>query len=505
MIRQITLAAFLVISSYTYTMEEEQPHSSQEGIEEPLNALNRHSNTSVSPRTWHDLQRLITLLDQPQTQTIDPQDRYEYEPSSAPLGGINYARMVEVNAHRMTQTRTVGKAALLASLAKQEEEGLAAALHTALNQGIKTAKVGKELLSLRTLSLITVAQLFKNEQLNILPEDLKQLLITFKSSLAQWKSRRCIDINCTREIDGDRLEPAIIEALIAFASVDERKALIDTLREQAAYHARISALAFFIERGIDCTTSCTQFGDLPLHRVCSSPLIAEDKAIKAIDLLLNHRTDINAEGEQKATALHLAAKAGRINIVKYLLEHGAQVNVQDKDKNTPLHYVFGFHTRAKHIDVVKCLLEHGADITLKNKNGFIPLELAKGKRGLLILTLIPAREIAILLEKQSKLLQQTHVEKQTEFEEQFLNAAETGNSEAVKRFLEEGVSINCKDAQGNTALMLAARAGRTEMVLYLLSQQADISLTNAFGETAADLARQTGQHHSAFIIENGIN
>ncbi|MEO7108463.1 MAG: ankyrin repeat domain-containing protein [Rhodoferax sp.] len=74
----------------------------------------------------------------------------------------------------------------------------------------------------------------------------------------------------------------------------------------------------------------------------------------------------------------------------------------------------------------------------------------------------------------------------------FLEAARTGNTDGLQQLLTQGVAINTRDDNGNTALMLAVRHQQVSIVRTLLAMGADSNLTNREGLTALQLANQLG-------------
>ncbi|MHC4876956.1 MAG: ankyrin repeat domain-containing protein [Planctomycetota bacterium] len=67
-------------------------------------------------------------------------------------------------------------------------------------------------------------------------------------------------------------------------------------------------------------------------------------------------------------------------------------------------------------------------------------------------------------------------------------AARDGNVEAVARAIESGASLNEKDGNGMTPLMLASLYGHTEVVELLLKNKADVTSANGDGNTALHMA-----------------
>jgi ankyrin repeat protein len=105
-------------------------------------------------------------------------------------------------------------------------------------------------------------------------------------------------------------------------------------------------------------------GATPLHRAAS----AGHK--DAVELLLAHRTDINATDNNGVTPLHYAASADRKDVAELLLAHRADVNARDRNiGGTPLHW-------ASHKDVAELLLANKADANAKDNSGRTPLHWA---------------------------------------------------------------------------------------------------------------------------------
>ena len=69
-----------------------------------------------------------------------------------------------------------------------------------------------------------------------------------------------------------------------------------------------------------------------------------------------------------------------------------------------------------------------------------------------------------------------------------LKAANTGNIEAVKQHLADGVDVDAKDVAGMTPLHAAAFTGRMEVVELLIENGADVNAKNDEGGTPLDWA-----------------
>jgi ankyrin repeat protein len=71
---------------------------------------------------------------------------------------------------------------------------------------------------------------------------------------------------------------------------------------------------------------------------------------------------------------------------------------------------------------------------------------------------------------------------------EWLQAAERGDVEAVKKFLESGIDINIGNSINITALMQAVGGGHVELIRLLLDRGASLSPRTSFGHTALTIA-----------------
>ena len=71
-----------------------------------------------------------------------------------------------------------------------------------------------------------------------------------------------------------------------------------------------------------------------------------------------------------------------------------------------------------------------------------------------------------------------------------MNAAEQGRIEVLRFLLEqEGIDVQGRNANGNSALMLAANGAHVECVRALLTKHADVRARNVSAQNALDLVR----------------
>jgi ankyrin repeat protein len=77
------------------------------------------------------------------------------------------------------------------------------------------------------------------------------------------------------------------------------------------------------------------------------------------ELLLAHKADVNARGDEGFTPLHIAAQWGHKDMVEWLLANGADVNTTNSEGDTPLGWTLKNGPEYQHPDVVELLRQHG--------------------------------------------------------------------------------------------------------------------------------------------------
>lgn len=83
-------------------------------------------------------------------------------------------------------------------------------------------------------------------------------------------------------------------------------------------------------------------------------------------------------------------------------------------------------------------------------------------------------------------------------------AALYGRTKVLKAMLDQGVSVNLRDRNGYTLLMLASENGHLETVKLLLQRGADPNLRSATGESALDCARRSRNQAIIELLQRAI-
>lgn len=107
--------------------------------------------------------------------------------------------------------------------------------------------------------------------------------------------------------------------------------------------------------------------------IVKGDLLIVEKRFKAVFL----NTPLNKDG---ATAMHLAARFGHLNVIKWLASHGEHLDSKDNQGNSPLYLAL----LNEHIDVAKFFLERNCNVITPNHKGNQALMIICQKRGQLL-------------------------------------------------------------------------------------------------------------------------
>ena len=158
-------------------------------------------------------------------------------------------------------------------------------------------------------------------------------------------------------------------------------------------------------------------------------------------LIGEHPEHVNARGGRDETPMHVAARAGHVDILSILHEHGADLEGRGIIGQRPLHRAtMGGAPRAG-----KWLLDLGADINAQRDGGWTPLYQAA--------YFDEVEFTRMLLEHGAR------VDAQTNSGETPLHGTvkDWGSIQAARLLLEHGADVNARDNSGRTPYQLAGR------------------------------------------------
>lgn len=177
-----------------------------------------------------------------------------------------------------------------------------------------------------------------------------------------------------------------------------------------------------------------------------------------------------AERTLDEVALLEAAIKGDTARVKSLLERGVKPDAKDPEGRTALtEAAFYGHT-----EIAKALMDHGANLYAKKNDGQTPLSMAAGHK-----------EIAEMFAREIQLLE----------------AAGKGDTNAVKKLLEQGASVKVKDPDGRTPLTEAVWGNHIVIVKLLLDKGADPNDRKNDGATPLSIATGKGYKEVAEVLK----
>jgi truncated hemoglobin YjbI len=131
-----------------------------------------------------------------------------------------------------------------------------------------------------------------------------------------------------------RLIHFVIDAVESDSSLATRRFAGTTLLHFAAGAGCLEMVALLLQLGVD--PNIQGRGDhTPLY--CLANECASETGSEVVRALVQAGADVNASGGvTRATALHMAARRGHVEIARALLDSGAAVNVRDRKGDTPL-------------------------------------------------------------------------------------------------------------------------------------------------------------------------
>ncbi|MEM6525581.1 MAG: ankyrin repeat domain-containing protein [Bacteroidota bacterium] len=214
----------------------------------------------------------------------------------------------------------------------------------------------------------------------------------------------------------------------------------NTVLQNLAYRSNnIEAFKYFLDKGVD-PNQVNSEGNNALINASSR------RGMDIISLLVDQTEDINHQNKEGYSAFTRALKYNKMEIAKFLESQGADTKVMDANGHNLVYHIVDAYRGD--LDNFKEKLEYlkslGHDPMATQKDGSTLLHAAINKE----------------------------------------------DHSLLKFFVDMGIDVNAKDADGHTILHYAAMQSGDESTLkYLLSAGADKSITTEFDESVYDLAQ----------------
>uniref|UniRef100_A0A8C3DMI3 Uncharacterized protein n=1 Tax=Corvus moneduloides TaxID=1196302 RepID=A0A8C3DMI3_CORMO len=224
-------------------------------------------------------------------------------------------------------------------------------------------------------------------------------------------------------------------------------------------------------------------GETALH------MAARAGQVEVVRCLLRNGALVDARAREEQTPLHIASRLGKTEIVQLLLQHMAHPDAATTNGYTPLH----ISAREGQLDVASVLLEAGASHSMSTKKGFTPLHVA-AKYGSLEVAKLLLQRRACPDSAGKNGLTPLHV------------AAHYDNQKVALLLLEKGASPHATAKNGYTPLHIAAKKNQMQIATTLLNYGADTNILTKQGVTPLHLASQEGHTDMVtLLLEKGSN
>ena len=211
-----------------------------------------------------------------------------------------------------------------------------------------------------------------------------------------------------------------------------------TVLHYAAKSGNIELFQYFIENGSD-VYNATNYGKNCLH-------IAASKGHSNIceNVLENYNFSIHMRDDNQYTALHCACESGNLDLSQYLIQQGSDVYSKTKDNMNCLH----ISVSNGYLDLSRTLFEtYNFDIKITNSKGWNVLHYA----------------------------------------------AESGNLEVFKYFVQNGCDVRSKTKRSENSLHIAAKRGHLNLCKTLLEKfNFDVDTTDDDGYNVLLCAAESG-------------
>nr|CAH0106531.1 unnamed protein product [Daphnia galeata] len=281
-------------------------------------------------------------------------------------------------------------------------------------------------------------------------------------------------------------------ALSAEEENPDLRDIIDFLSNVTNWHPLVIAIYL---RDIELFDQVQQNGKYKINNICDKfTLLNLAILFSQIEMIQHLLEKMNANplnrDEMGKNALHMAAKFnGETEIINLLLNHKIEIDQYDASGTTALNYAI----MASNTKVVQCLLDKGANPKRFDRNDRSPLHVAAFYTR-------NTKIIDLLLQNQGKV----DINESNKFGLTALHhAAKTSNHKTARHLMERGANVNCRDQRGLTPLHLAAFCAKDmDMIdLFLNNKKVDLHCCDEFGQNVVAYAKKNTYELRQQIID----
>ena len=241
-----------------------------------------------------------------------------------------------------------------------------------------------------------------------------------------------------------------------------------------------------------------------------------------VELLINYHADVCKWDKDQQTPLHWAVAEGQLDVARLLLKSGSSPSCQDINGSIPL------HTAALNgrLDLVNLLVEFGADADIPNVRGLIPLDVELAGRKPEVSRYL-ANQTGVIDSCDGIVINQLDKTPDNPDPDATLtsvsganhrhpyagintsslhDACAQGSVEDVQSLLALGADIKGRDANHDTALIVASANGMLDVMKVLIKYGADVNCQGKTGWTPLILASRDGHRDIAeLLLDHGAD
>jgi ankyrin repeat protein len=219
---------------------------------------------------------------------------------------------------------------------------------------------------------------------------------------------------------------------------------------------------------------------------------------EVVSLLLAAGAKANRRNYFGLSPILEATERGFADLVRLLVNSGADTNLRHNNGKTPILAA----TIKRDRKMIKTLLELGADPDLEDFDGWSAKRWAEAESDVTIQALFGLRkeDNEVGNANEQSVVGYDEVAKsrpsggavESAFWAMFMRAASAGDTETVRRLVQDGVEIDGQSPNGTTALIAAVKNGHSETAFELIDLGADISLADNDGISPIEWAKRKG-------------
>jgi uncharacterized protein len=213
--------------------------------------------------------------------------------------------------------------------------------------------------------------------------------------------------------------------------------------------------------------------------------------LELLNLTLEHGADVDCKDSFNGTGLIRAADRGHADIAGRLVQAGVEIDHINNLGWTALHEAILLGDGSdRYVDTVRVLVAAGADLGLRSqRDQTAPIQHATSGGHNHIAQVLRA---ALEADKPAK----------GEANRRLLAAAERGDATAAALAIRAGASLEARDEQGRTPLLLAVTEDRLAVAQLLAYMGADPQVADRNGVTALEHATRRGHDEMARILRD---